>query len=55
MRGIPMETTYAAIRNELLKDLAAGGFDEMAAAIVDALEKLIDARIEMMGRPMAPR
>ena len=45
-----METTYAAIRNELLKDLAAGGFDEMAAAIVDALEKIIDARIEMMGR-----
>jgi hypothetical protein len=33
-----METTYAAIRNELLKDLAAGGFGEMAAAIVDALE-----------------
>jgi hypothetical protein len=46
----PMETTYAAIRNELVKDLAAGGFGEMAAAIVDALEKIIDARIEMMGR-----
>jgi hypothetical protein len=26
-----METTYAAIRNELLKELAAGGFGEMAA------------------------
>jgi hypothetical protein len=50
MRGIPMETTYAAIRNELVKDLAAGGFGERAAALVDALEKIIDARIEMMGR-----
>jgi hypothetical protein len=45
-----METTYAAIRNELVKDLPAGGCGEMAAAIVDALEKIIDARIEMMGR-----
>jgi hypothetical protein len=50
-----METTYAAIRNELVKDLAASGFGERAAAIVGALEKIIDARIEMMGRPMAPR
>jgi hypothetical protein len=42
-----MEKTYAAIRDELVKTLAAGGFGETAAAIVDALEKLIDARIEM--------
>jgi hypothetical protein len=27
-----------------VKDLAAGGFGERAAAIVDALEKIIDAR-----------
>jgi hypothetical protein len=45
-----METTYAAIRNELVKDLTAAGFGERAAVIVDALEKIIDARIEMMGR-----
>ena len=35
---------------ELVKDLAAAGFGERAAAIVDALEKIIDARIEMKGR-----
>ena len=46
-----MDTTYAAIRDELVKNLAAGGFGEKAAAIiVDALEKLIDARMEMVGR-----
>jgi hypothetical protein len=45
-----MDSTYAAIRDELVKNLAAGGFGEKAAAIVDALEKIIDARIEMMGR-----
>jgi hypothetical protein len=34
-----MEMPYAAIRNELGKDLTAAGFGERAAAIVDALEK----------------
>jgi len=49
--GNPMEKTYAAIRDELVMTLAAGGFGEKAAAIMDALEKLIDARIEMtLGR-----
>jgi hypothetical protein len=42
-----MDKSYAAIRDELVMTLAAGGFGEKAAAIVDALEKLIDARIEM--------
>jgi hypothetical protein len=46
-----MEKPYAAIRDELVMTLAAGGFGEKAAAIVDALEKLIEARIEMtLGR-----
>ena len=42
-----MDKSYAAIREELVTTLAAGGFGEKAAAIVDALEKLIEARIEM--------
>jgi hypothetical protein len=42
-----MEKSYAAIRDELVMTLAAGGLGEKAAAIVDALEKLIEARIEM--------
>ena len=45
-----MDKTYAAIRDELVKHLAAGGFGEKAAAIVDVLEKLIDARIEITPR-----
>ena len=45
-----MDKTYAAIRDELVMTLAAGSFGEKAAAIVDTLEKLIDARIEMTGR-----
>jgi hypothetical protein len=46
-----MEKPYAAIRDELVMTLAAGGFGEKAAAIVDALEKLIEARIAMaLGR-----
>jgi hypothetical protein len=43
-----MDRTYASIRDELVKNLAAGGLGEKAAAIVDMLEKLIDARIEMV-------
>ena len=42
-----MKKTYAAIRDALVMALAAGGSGEKAAAIVDALEKLIEARIEM--------
>jgi hypothetical protein len=42
-----MDKSYAAIRDELVMTLAASGFGEKAAAIVDALEKLIEARIEM--------
>src|SRR5260370_40995503 len=42
-----MEKTYAAIRDELVMTLAAGGFGAKAAAIVDALEKLMEARIEV--------
>ena len=42
-----MDQTYAAIREEFVRNLAAGGFGEKAAAIVAVLEKLIDARIEM--------
>jgi hypothetical protein len=42
-----MDKSYAAIRDELVKTLAAAGFDEKAAVIVDAIEKLIEARIEM--------
>ena len=50
-RENPMEKPYAAIRDELVMTLVAGGFGEKAAAIVDALEKLIEARIEMtLGR-----
>jgi hypothetical protein len=46
-----MEKPYAAIRDELVMALAAGGLGEKAAAVVDALEKLIEARIEMtLGR-----
>jgi hypothetical protein len=45
--GNHLEKTYAAIRDELVLTLAAGDFGEKAATIVDALEKLIDARIEM--------
>jgi hypothetical protein len=43
-----MDRTYASIRDELVKSLAARGLGEKADAIVDALEKLIDARIEMV-------
>jgi hypothetical protein len=42
-----MEKSYAAIRDELVKALAAGGFGEKAPEIVDAIEKPIEARIEM--------
>jgi hypothetical protein len=42
-----MDKSYASIRDELVMTLAASGFGEKAAAIVDALEKLIEARIEM--------
>jgi hypothetical protein len=42
-----MDKSYAAIRDELVMTLAANGFGEKAAAIVDALEKFIEARIEM--------
>jgi hypothetical protein len=45
-----MDKSYAAIRDELVMTLAASGFGEKAAAIVDALEKLIEARIEMTRR-----
>jgi hypothetical protein len=44
-----MDRTYASIREELVKNLATGGLGEKAAAIVDMLEKLIDARIEMVA------
>jgi hypothetical protein len=42
-----MEKTYAAIRDELVMALSAALSGEKAAAIVDALEKLIDARLEI--------
>jgi hypothetical protein len=42
-----MDKSYAAIRDELVMTLAATGLGEKAAAIVDALEKFIEARIEM--------
>jgi hypothetical protein len=51
-----MDKSYAAIRDELVMTLAANGFGEKAAAIVDALEKLIEARIEMTrGRSQVDR
>ena len=45
--GNSIDKSYAAIRDELVMTLAASGFGEKAAAIVNALEKLIEARIEM--------
>ncbi len=45
-----MDKSYAAIRDELVMTLAASGFGKKAVAIVDALEKLIEARIEMTRR-----
>src|SRR5260370_38257016 len=42
-----MDKTYAAIRDELVMTLAAGGYGGKAAAIVGALGELIEACIEL--------